>query len=29
MNFDKCKEFFTENGYVHFKSAINDETLNT
>ena len=28
MNFNEYKEFFIENGYVHFKGAINDETLN-
>ena len=28
MNFNEYKEFFNKNGYVHFKSAINDETLN-
>ena len=27
MNFNKYKEFFNENGYVHFKRAINFETL--
>ena len=28
MKFNEYKEFFNENGYVHFKSAINDQTLN-